>query len=103
LAASDISAILITSFLLILLVLGGFWAVMRLRRWLQEEDAPTGGIGFSLSDLRELHRTGKMTDEEYERAKNQMLSGAKAMAEKMPHPLSRPNKRQGEAPAEPNH
>ena len=29
---------------------------------------PTGNAGFTLSDLRQLHRQGAMTDDEFERA-----------------------------------
>ena len=77
------------SLVLILLVFGAFYGVMRLRRWLKEEDVPAGGIGFSLGDLRQLHREGKITAEEYEKARSKMVAAGKAMAEKLPDPLAR--------------
>ena len=57
------------------LLLIGFFAVMKLREWLKSDDAPVG-IGFTLSDLREMHRAGKMTDEEFEKARSKMVAGA---------------------------
>jgi hypothetical protein len=34
-------------------------------------------IGFSLADLRELHRTGKISDQEFERARGKMAASLK--------------------------
>lgn len=43
--------------------------VIRLvRRWYKASDLPPAS-GFTMADLRQLHRDGKMTDEEFERAK----------------------------------
>ena len=78
------------SLVLIALLVVGFFAISKLRQWLKD-DAPMAGpaIGFTLSDLRQLHRQGKMTDEEFERARSKMVGAAKAMAAKMPDPLAR--------------
>ena len=38
------------------------------------------GEGFTLSDLRELHKRGAMTDEEFERAKSQIVQSVQAAA-----------------------
>ena len=89
LADADVVSVIFRSIVLIGLVLVALWGVLRFRRWLKEEESPSP-IGFTLSDLRDLHRSGKMSTAEYERAKAQMLDGAKAMAARMPHPLSRP-------------
>jgi hypothetical protein len=78
------------SLVLIVLVIIGAAGVLRLRRWLKEDDVPSGGIGFTLSDLRQLHQQGKMTDAEFERARAKMVDAGRAMAAKMPHPLARP-------------
>jgi len=80
------------SFVLICLLLAGFFAISRLRQWLKEDDTPAPGIGFTLSDLRQLHKQGQMTDEEFERAKAKIIGGAKAMAAKLPDPLARDRK-----------
>ena len=76
------------SLVLIALLLVGFFAVTRLRQWMKEDDAPVS-IGFTLSDLRDLRRQGKMSEEEYERARAKMMAGAKAMTSKLPDPLAR--------------
>jgi hypothetical protein len=54
-------------------ILIGFWLVMWLRKRLYQPDEPTPA-GFSLADLRQLHREGKLTAEEYERAKAKMTA-----------------------------
>ena len=50
-----------------------------------EEATDAGGrggppAGFTLSDLRDLHRNGQMTAEEFERAKGKIVAAAKAAA-----------------------
>jgi hypothetical protein len=87
---SNVGGVIGWSLVLILLIIGGAAGVMWLRRWLKEEDVPTtsGGIGFTLSDLRQLHREGKMTDEEYERARSKMVAAGKAAADQLPDPLA---------------
>ena len=48
-------------------------------------DADDGPVtGFTLADLRELHRNGKMSDEEFERAKAKLLEATRAAASKPP-------------------
>jgi hypothetical protein len=66
---------------LIGLLVVAFIAVAQIKkRMLQDEDL--SGAGFSLGDLRALHRQGKMTDEEFEKAKQAMLEGLKRAAER---------------------
>lgn len=61
--------------LIALLVVMGI-AIAMLRKRMSPLDPPMAG-GFSLGDLRELHRKGKMTDAEFEAAKNLVLKGLK--------------------------
>jgi hypothetical protein len=81
------------SLVLIVLLVGGFFAIARLRQWMKEDDSDVGGdvpaTGFTLSDLRQLHKQGKMSDAEFERLKGMILGSARAMTEKMPNPLER--------------
>jgi hypothetical protein len=85
------------SLVLIALIVVAFLVVMRLRTWLQSDDGDAApSIGFTLGDLRRLHKEGKMTDEEFERARAKMMAGAKAMAEKLPDPLAGSRKRKEE-------
>src|SRR5688572_4124331 len=89
LAESGMASVVFWSLVLIALLLGGYFTVMWLRRTLKEEDDAPSPIGFTLSDLRQLHREGKMTDEEFERARGKMVAAAKEMAAKLPDPLAR--------------
>ena len=61
---------------LIGLVVVGFFIVVWVKRRMQAPDA-TPSPGFSLADLRELHRTGKISDEEFERARGKMAASLK--------------------------
>jgi len=75
-AANDSKAILVWSLVLLAAVIIGFVLVLWVKRRLRQVDeAPT--LGFSLADLRELHRTGKISDEEYERARGKMAASLK--------------------------
>ena len=92
LAEAGAGSVIFWSLVLIGLLLAGFWVVMTLRNWLKSDDVPSGGIGFTLSDLRQLHREGKMTTEEFERAREKFIAAGKAMAAKLPDPLARDRK-----------
>lgn len=86
---------------LIGLIALAFVGVMYLKRWVQNpEDLKPDGGGFTLSDLRELHRQGRMTEEEYEAARivivdaaqrasdrQRALAAEKATAEGRPAPV----------------
>ena len=87
LAQSGVGAIFGWSLVLIVLIFVAFFAVVRLRNWLREDQTPAS-IGFSLTDLRQLHREGKMTDAEFEKARNLMVAHAKRTAERLPDPLA---------------
>ena len=57
----------------VVLFLGVAWARKRLN---PNEDFH--GEGFGLSDLRQLHKEGKLTDEEFERARAKMVESMHA-------------------------
>jgi hypothetical protein len=70
----------ITALLLILMLAAAIWFVRKyVFAWMRTDD-DVGGPGFSLSDLRQLHKSGKMTDEEFERAKAQVVQGIQRAA-----------------------
>lgn len=70
------------SLVLILIIVVLFGAVAMYRRWMNADDT-SAGDGFTLSDLRRLHKAGQMTDEEFEKAKRILIGSVKAAAEKM--------------------
>lgn len=88
-AGEDVLPIFGWSFVLIGLLVGGYFAITKLREWLKSDDADPAAVAFTLSDLRQLHRQGKMTDEEFDKAKSLILGNAKEMAAKLPDPLAR--------------
>lgn len=61
----------------IIVVAVGLWMVVRwLRKRLRQSEAGPPG-GFTLGDLRDLVKAGKMTPLEFERAKNKVLDATK--------------------------
>jgi cytochrome c-type biogenesis protein CcmH/NrfF len=75
LLAQDSSSgdILLWSLLLIILVLGLFIVVAVLRKKMSPNE-DFHGVGFNLSDLRQMHKKGQMSDEEFQRAKQALLA-----------------------------
>jgi hypothetical protein len=88
LAAQDIPTgqIILWSAVLILILLGLFVFLSFYRKWMTSSEPTTGGPAFTLSDLRKLHKEGKMTTEEYEKAKAAIIGPLKTS---LPDPLKR--------------
>ena len=77
--ANHTQSIVVWSLLLIGLIVAGWLTVWQVRRRLQQDDV-SGNSGFTLSDLRQLHKSGQMTDEEFERAKARVVDAARRAA-----------------------
>lgn len=65
----------------LLVLLGGLLVVILIaavRKWMMKADETdlVNPTGFNLSDLRKLKNEGQMTDEEFERAKAQIIAAA---------------------------
>lgn len=69
------------SLALLVLVIVGLILVTQVKRRLQQDDAPISA-GFTLSDLRQMHKSGQMSDEEFEKAKSLVVGAAKRAAER---------------------
>jgi hypothetical protein len=76
-----IGSILTYSLVLLALIFAGWVTVWQVRRRLTRPDE-TSGAGFTLSDLRQLHKSGQMTDAEFERAKAKVVEAARRAAER---------------------
>lgn len=88
LPSSDKSAQLfgdILPWLLVLvgLILAGGVLILILRRRLHDADS-AASPGFTLHELRQLHAAGELTDDEFERAKAQMIGSVKTAAKPKP-------------------
>ena len=73
LADGDFGGLFRGALVVLAVIVAGWVAVTTIRKRLKEDDAPLG-TGFTLADLRELHRSGKMTTEEFEKAKAMLVS-----------------------------
>lgn len=79
LADFDTGRMLGWSVVLVAALVGLFLVINLYRKWMGQDDTPTGP-GFSLSDLRRYHKEGKMTDEEFQKAKAILIGSVKAQA-----------------------
>jgi len=77
--ADHTRSIVVWSLLLIGLIVAGWLTVWQVRRRLQRDET-LGNAGFTLSDLRQLHKSGQMTDEEFDRAKAKVVESARKAA-----------------------
>lgn len=75
------SGVLWWSIVLIAVVVAAFVLVAQVKRRLVKPDDSLSA-GFTLSDLRALHRSGKMSDAEFERAKGAVVAAAKRAEER---------------------
>jgi hypothetical protein len=79
--------------LIAVLLIAMFWA-MRLKRKLKQEDdvASVPAAGFTLSDLRQMHKAGQISDEEFNKAKEKIVAAAQKTADRMTPPSAPPAK-----------
>ena len=75
-------SVLVWSLALIFFLVLGFVAVSYVRKWVKDDAEPDKGPGFTLGDLRRMHAKGQMTDEEFERARAQMIAATQRAAER---------------------
>jgi hypothetical protein len=85
---SGIASVFLWSGVLIAIIFAAFLAYAQFKRWMREPEQSSSSTGFTLADLRALHREGKMTDAEFEMAKTRILGVAKKAADAMPDPLA---------------
>ena len=76
--AEESGSILLWSLVLVGSLLVLFAAVAWYRKWLRKDEFAGGAGGFTLSDLRQLHKSGQMSTEEYEKAKAALVDSATA-------------------------
>jgi hypothetical protein len=80
-ADRDYTRVFVWSLALMGLVIAGLVVVSKVKKRMQQSDQPVSA-GFTLSDLRQLHKSGQMSDEEFERAKAKVIEAAKRAAER---------------------
>lgn len=87
-AESNVTAsILFWAFGLIVLLIVMLLSAVWIKKRMSPTEESAGGGGFTLADLRELRKSGAMTEEEYERAKAKMVQSLQAAASrKQPAP-----------------
>src|SRR5438045_4416321 len=81
LTTHDVTRLVVWSGVLVGVLIVGMVIVAKVKRRLQQPDEPISA-GFTLSDLRQLHKSGQMTDEEFERAKEKVVEAARRATER---------------------
>jgi hypothetical protein len=83
------------SLVLVAFLVLGFYAVAKVKQWARrQDDAPA--IGFTLGDLRSLHKSGKLSTEEYEKAKGLIVEAAKRAEQRKVEDAQEAKKREAE-------
>ena len=85
-AESDPTSVIFWSVVMIAMLVGGLFLALRLKKKLKSDDAPSAPLGFTLSDLRDMHRAGQLTDAEFEKAKEKIVLAAQKAAERVVPP-----------------
>ena len=81
LAQSDTGMMFVVLGALLVFVILGFVLVAWVRRRMSPNE-DVHGEGFTLGDLRRLHKAGQLSDEEFEKAKAGMIAAAQAAAQR---------------------
>jgi hypothetical protein len=83
--------------------------VLWVRKWVRDAGPAPRQMGFTLSDLRQMHRDGQLSTEEFERAKEKIVATARhnLLATGKPDPAAGPRARSGppvspDEPADPD-
>jgi hypothetical protein len=77
------------------MLLALFGGVVYVKKWMQADDDEAEPIGFTLGDLRRMHKRGQLTDAEFETARTQMIAATKRAAERAAEAAREAAKRQG--------
>ena len=92
----DTASVIVWSFILIALLIVGFLGAMYVKKWVREDDeAPDDSAGFTLGDLRRLHQRGKLSAEEFEKARALMIFATQRAAERAAQAAAEAAKQQG--------
>ncbi|HVS70014.1 MAG TPA: SHOCT domain-containing protein [Phycisphaerae bacterium] len=86
--------LIIDLIILMVIVILGFVGILILRRRLRNDDAdPSSGAntGFSLADLRDMVTRGELTQEEYERTRQRIVSKIRTASNKPNAPKPPPD------------
>lgn len=69
---------------LVVCIVAGFLIALAVKKSLRENEppGPADAAGFTLSDLRQLHRDGQLTDEEFDKAKGKIVAASKRATER---------------------
>ncbi len=79
--ANDSGSVFIWSLLLIVFLVLMFGGISFFRKWMTRNDEESASpAGFTLGDLRRLHDEGQLSDEEFEKARTQMIAATQRAA-----------------------
>jgi len=82
--ADPIGIVLACIFLLIVAGAGAYVVIWLRKRLWGSDSADEPGAGFTLGDLRQLHRAGKISDAEFQHVRDKVVSAAQRAAQRQP-------------------
>src|SRR5882724_10743416 len=85
--------------ILIVFLVIAFIAVMYVRKMLSPNE-DFHGEGFTLGDLRRLHKAGQLSDEEFDKAKSLIVAGLQKQSQKVNPPKPQPLDFKPETPSD---
>ena len=77
----DLGKLVVPLGILVVVLVLAMVIVTWVKKRLKDSDEPVSS-GFTLSDLRQLHKSGQMSDEEFERAKAKVVEAARRATER---------------------
>ena len=87
----DLTELLLYSGAFVVGIIILFALFMAVRSYYARSDSAAASTPFTLAELRKLHQTGQLTDEQFEKAKEAMIGKARiAMQDSPPKPKSGP-------------
>ena len=80
---ADYFGVFLSCMLLLIVVIAAAYGVIwfRKRMWGADE-GEMPNMGFTLGDLRQLHKSGKISDEEFQKAKDKIVVAAQRATER---------------------
>jgi hypothetical protein len=75
-ALSDAMPGLPETLVIVAVIIGLLWLTLLVRAWFRDDSGRTGQTGDLLTEMRELHREGGLTEDEFRLIKSRLVSAA---------------------------
>jgi hypothetical protein len=80
----DVTGVILWCAVLFVIAMVGLLLAIAIKRSLSRREQSTINFGFTLEDLEAMYKEGKISDQEYQRAKGRMVASLRAAASSSP-------------------